>query len=54
MDASPSKSTVGDALRERSELLFRLFYFVLVEHFWLLLSVSRKKKYRKWDISFHY
>jgi hypothetical protein len=52
MDASPSKSTVGDALRERSELLFRLFYFILVEHFWQLLSVSRKKKYRKWDISF--
>jgi hypothetical protein len=52
MDASPSKSTAGDALRERSELLFRLFYFILVAHFEPYLSVSRRKRYRKWEVSF--
>lgn len=27
MDCAPAKSTAGDALRERSEELFRLYYF---------------------------
>ena len=37
------KSTAGDALRERSEELFRLYYFALIAYFRPLLSVSRKK-----------
>jgi hypothetical protein len=52
MDCAPAKSTAGDALRDRSEELFRLFYFELVSYFTPFLSVSRKKKYRKKDISF--
>lgn len=44
MDCSPAKSTVGDALRDRSEELFRLYYFALIEYFRPLLSVSRKKE----------
>jgi len=52
MDCSPAKSTAGDALRDRDEELFRLFYFALVAHFSPFLSVSRKKKYRKEGISF--
>jgi hypothetical protein len=52
MDCSPAKSTVGDALRDRDEELFRLFYFALIAHFSPLLSVSRKKKYRKEGVSF--
>jgi hypothetical protein len=43
MEASPSKSTAGDALRDRSNELFRLYYFALITHFSPLLSVSRKK-----------
>ena len=53
MDSSPAKSTAGDALRDRDEEFFRLFYFVLIAHFSPLLSVSRKKKYRKEGISFN-
>ena len=52
MDSSPAKSTAGDALRDRNEELFRLFYFVLIAHFSPFLSVSRKKKYRKEGVSF--
>ena len=52
MDSSPAKSTAGDALRERDEELFRLFYFALVSHFSPFLSVSRKKRRRKEGVSF--
>jgi len=52
MDCSPAKSTAGDALRDRDEELFRLFYFALIAYFSPLLSVSRKKKHRKEGISF--
>jgi hypothetical protein len=52
MESSPAKSTAGDALRDRSEELFRLFYFALISHFSPFLSVSRKKKYRKEGVSF--
>ena len=44
MESSPAKSTAGDALRDRDEELFRLFYFALIAHFSPLLSVSRKKR----------
>jgi len=44
MDSSPSKSTVGDALRDRDNELFMLYYFALIEYFKPLLSVSRKEK----------
>jgi len=44
MDCSPSKSTAGDALRDRDNELFKLYYFVLIEYFKPLLSVSRKEK----------
>lgn len=47
MDVAPAKSTAGDALRERSEEVFRLYYFALISYFRPLLSVSRKK-----DVSF--
>ena len=52
MDCAPAKSTAGDGLRDRNEELFRLFYFVLIAHFSPLLSVSRKKKYRRDGVSF--
>ncbi len=47
MDCAPAKSTAGDALRDRSEELFKLYYFALIEYFRPLLSVSRKN-----DVSF--
>jgi hypothetical protein len=47
MEASPAKSTAGDALHERSNKLFRLYYFALTTRFSPLLSVSRKE-----DVSF--
>jgi len=52
MDSSPAKSTAGDALRDRDEELFRLFYFALIAYFSPFLSVSRKKKHRKEGVSF--
>lgn len=52
MDSSPAKSTAGDALRDRDEELFRLFYFALIAHFSPFLSVSRKMKRRKEGVSF--
>lgn len=47
MSSSPAKSTAGDGLRNRPNELFMNFYFVLLEHFTPLLSVSRIK-----DVSF--
>ena len=44
MDTAPSKSTAGDALRDRDNEIFKLYYFVLIEYFAPLLSVSRKEK----------
>lgn len=44
MDCSPSKSTAGDALRDRDNELFKLYYFALIEYFKPLLSVSRKER----------
>jgi len=44
MESSPAKSTAGDALRDRDEELFRLFYFALIAHFSPLLSVSCIKR----------
>ena len=52
MDCAPAKSTAGDALRDRAEELFRLFYFALIGYFSPFLSVSRKKKYKKEGVSF--
>jgi hypothetical protein len=52
MDCSPAPSTAGDALRDRDEELFRLFYFVLIMYFSPFLSVSRKKNRRREGISF--
>jgi hypothetical protein len=43
MDCAPAKSTAGDGLRNRSEELFREFYFKLINYFQPLLSVSRVK-----------
>jgi hypothetical protein len=43
MDCSPAKSTAGDALRNRSEDIFKQFYRILIKHFQPLLSVSRKE-----------
>lgn len=42
LNCSPAKSTAGDGLRERSNELFKDFYFELIKHFEPLLSVSRK------------
>jgi len=44
MDCAPSKSTAGDGLRDRSEEVFRLYYFELIRYFRPVLSVSRKEK----------
>lgn len=43
MDSAPSKSTAGDALRDRDNEIFKLFYFALIKYFEPLLSVSRKE-----------
>jgi hypothetical protein len=40
-DASPAKSTFGDALRDRPNDLFKEFYFCLIKYFEDDLSVSR-------------
>jgi len=52
MDIAPAKSTVGDALQNRPEELYRLFFFTLLDHFSPILSDSRKKLYQKSEISF--
>jgi len=44
MDSAPSKSTAGDALRDRGNEIFKLYYFALIKYFEPLLSVSRKEK----------
>ncbi|MCA1759977.1 MAG: IS4 family transposase [Bacteroidales bacterium] len=44
MESSPSKSTVGDALRDRDNEVFKLYYLALIKYFEPLLSVSRKEK----------
>ena len=41
LEKSPAKSTAGDGLRERSNEFFQEVYFMLLEHFKPLLSVSR-------------
>jgi hypothetical protein len=46
MDCTPAKSTAGDGLRNRSEALFKAFYFKLIDYFRPLLSVSRVKGVR--------
>jgi hypothetical protein len=43
IESSPPKSTAGDALRDRSNELFKDFYFELLEHYSSVLSVSRIK-----------
>ena len=44
MDSAPSKSTAGDALRDRNNEVFKQYYFALIKYFEPLLSVSRKEK----------
>ena len=44
LDSSPSKSTAEDALRDRDNEIFKLYYFALIKYFDPLLSVSRKEK----------
>ena len=44
MDIAPSKSTAGDALRNRDNDIFKQYYFELIKYFKPLLSVSRKEK----------
>ena len=44
MDSAPAKSTAGDALRDRDNEIFKLYYFALIKYFEPLLSVSRKGK----------
>lgn len=44
MDCAPSKSTAGDALRDRDNEIFKLYYFALIKYFEPLLSVSQKEK----------
>jgi len=41
LSTSPAKSTAGDGLRNRDNIFFQELYFVLLEHFKPLLSVSR-------------
>lgn len=41
MEQSPAKSTAGDGLRGRNNDFFKEVYFMLLEHFKPLLSVSR-------------
>ena len=46
-DAAPAKSTASDGLRERNNEFFQDLYFMLLDHFASVLSVSRIK-----DVSF--
>lgn len=41
LDAAPAKSTAGDGLRGRDNFFFQEVYFMLLNHFKPLLSVSR-------------
>lgn len=44
MESAPAKSTFGDGLRNRDNEFFREVYFMLIEHFKPVLSVSRLDK----------
>jgi hypothetical protein len=44
MECAPSKSTAGNALRNRDNELFRMYYQALIEFYRPVLSVSRKEK----------
>lgn len=44
LESSPAKSTFGDGLRNRDNDFFRAVYFMLIEHFKPILSVSRLDK----------
>ena len=44
MENAPSKSTAGDALRDRDNEVSKLYYFVLIRYFEPLLLVNRKEK----------
>jgi len=44
MDCSPAPSTVGDALRDRNEELFRLFYFALIAYFRLFVGQPQERR----------
>jgi len=44
MDCSPAKSTAGDGLRNRDNEVFMKIYFMLLDHFKNVLSVSRIKE----------
>ena len=44
LDKSPAKSTAGDGLRERDDDFFKEFYFLLLQYFKPILSVSRIDK----------
>lgn len=46
MDCAQAKNTAGDALRDRSEEFFRLYYFALIAYFRPLLSVNSAKIYK--------
>jgi hypothetical protein len=41
LSSSPAKSTAGDGLRERDNEFFKEFYFLLLDYFKPILSVSR-------------
>ena len=41
LESSPAKSTAGDGLRNRDNSFFEAVYFMLLEHFKPILSVSR-------------
>jgi hypothetical protein len=44
LEKSPAKSTAGDGLRDRDNNLFKDFYFILLNHFKPILSVSQLDK----------
>lgn len=44
LDASPAKSTFGDGLRNRDNAFFEEFYFLLLDYFKPVLSVSKLDK----------
>ena len=44
-DIAQAKSTAGDGLRERNNEFFQDLYFILLEHFSSILSVSRIKMF---------
>lgn len=44
LSSSPAKSTAADGLRDRNNEFFKQFYFLLIEHFKPILSVSQIDK----------